>query len=238
MSQGFPGAPSISPSAGVLVIDDDQSVHRALQRLFGSIGCPVHVAGNGHDGLLVLEQVRPGAVILDLRLPDMSGHDVCREIKRRLPFLPVIILSAVTDELDKVLLLELGADDYVTKPFSPRELLARARAACRKSLRTQSSETFAFGDVTVDFAKMEVSRNGTAVSLTQQEFKLLRFFVVNPDRVISREQLLAEVWSYEGSLLTRTVDSHVMKLRHKLEADPANPVHIKTVHGVGYIFAV
>ncbi len=226
------------PSAGVLVIDDDPSVQRALKRLFESVGCPVHVAGNGRDGLLMLEQTRPGTVILDLRLPDISGQDVCREIKQRSPVLPVLILSAVTDELDKILLLELGADDYVTKPFSPRELLARVRAAWRKNMRTMNSESFAFGDLTVDFAKMEVSRNGTAVPLTHQEFKLLRFFALNRDRVISREELLAEVWSYEGSLFTRTVDSHVMKLRHKLEADPANPVHIKTVHGAGYKFVV
>lgn len=184
----------------------------------------------------MLEQARPGAVILDLRLPDMPGQDVCCEIKRRSPFLPVIILSAVTDELDKILLLELGADDYVTKPFSPRELLARARAAWRKNARAVSSETFVFGDVTVHFPRMEVSRNGAGVSLTPQEFKLLRFFALNRDRVISREELLAQVWSYDGSLFTRTVDSHVMKLRHKLEADPRNPRYIKTVHGAGYKF--
>ncbi len=240
MSDGLVGTPSTpSPSlAGVLVIDDDLSVQRALRRLFESAGWAVYVAGNGRDGLLMLEQTRPGTVILDLRLPDISGQDICREIKQRSPSLPVIILSAITDEVDKILLLELGADDYVTKPFSPRELLARARAAWRKNVRTPSSEPFVFGDVMVDFPKMEVSRQGTAIPLTQQEFKLLRFFVLNPDRVIPREELLAEVWSCDGSLLTRTVDTHVMRLRQKLEADPANPTHIKTVYGAGYMFIV
>ncbi len=140
------------------------------------------------------------------------------------------------DEIDKILLLEIGADDYVTKPFSPTELLARARVAWRKNTRAACKEIFSFGNVVVDFSKMEVTRNGSLIYLAPQEFKLLRFLVSNSERVISREELLAEVWAYPGSAYTRTVDGHVLKLRQKLEADPTTPVHITTVHGCGYRF--
>lgn len=224
------------PPEGVLVIEDDRSVQRALRRLFEAIGCPVQIADNARAGLKAFQAKRPGTVILDLRLPDVPGHDVCREIKQKAPSLPVIVLSAVTDVVDKVLLLELGADDYVTKPFSPRELLARVRAALRRAQRPNTRDRFAFGDVAVDFSKMELSRGGQPVTLTAQEFKLLRFFVQNLERVVSREELLAEVWGYQDYPSTRTVDNHLLKLRQKLEEDPANPVHFKTIHGAGYKF--
>jgi DNA-binding response OmpR family regulator len=138
--------------------------------------------------------------------------------------------------MDKVLLLELGADDYVTKPFSPKELLARVRAALRRSARPAVSDAVAFDDITVDFAKMQLKRSGADVPLTAQEFKTLKFLVQNPERVISREELLNEVWGYQHYPSTRTVDNHILKLRQKLEKDPANPDHFKTVHGVGYKF--
>jgi DNA-binding response OmpR family regulator len=138
--------------------------------------------------------------------------------------------------MDKVLLLELGADDYVTKPFSPKELLARVRAAVRRSVRPGVGETFAFDGVVVDFSKMQVVRDGQEVTLTPQEFKIVKFMAQNPNRVISREELLNDVWGYQNYPTTRTVDNHILKLRQKLEADPANPVHFRTVHGVGYKF--
>jgi DNA-binding response OmpR family regulator len=171
-----------------------------------------------------------------MRLPGMAGPDVCRQIKQTAPSIPVIILSAASDVTDKVLLLELGADDYVTKPFSPRELLARVRAAVRRSIRPVSGDLLAFGDVAVDFTKMEALREGLPVALTPQEFKMLRFMANNPERVVSREQLLNEVWGYQNYPSTRTVDNHVLRLRQKLEKDPANPVHFRTVHGAGYKF--
>ena len=146
------------------------------------------------------------------------------------------MVSAKTDEWDKVMLLELGADDYVTKPFSPRELLARARAALRHSQRPPGEAPVAFGDVVVDFAKMEVKRKGEAVALTGQEFKVLKFFMQNPERVISREELLNEVWGYTNYPSTRTVDNHVLKLRQKLEKEADTPKYFRTVHTVGYKF--
>jgi len=149
---------------------------------------------------------------------------------------PIIVLSAATDVSDKVLLLELGADDYVTKPFSPRELLARVRAALRRTARPVTTEQFTFDDIHVDFTKMEVVREGKAVTLTAQEFKTLKFMLQNPERVITRDELLNEVWGYHNYPSTRTVDNHILKLRQKLEKDPANPVHFRTVHGVGYKF--
>jgi two-component system alkaline phosphatase synthesis response regulator PhoP len=229
------------PSEGILVIEDDRAVQRVLKRLFESAGGSVQITGNAQEGLNAFERKRPGTVILDLRLPDMSGQDVCREIKKRAPLLPVIILSAVTDVVDKIVLLELGADDYVTKPFSPRELLARVRThariyQCSAGGPTAFGQFFTFGDVKVDFTKTELARAGQSIPLTVQEFKLLRFFIYNAERVISRDELLTEVWGWKDYLSTRTVDNRVLKLRQKLERDPASPVHFKTVHGIGYRF--
>jgi DNA-binding response OmpR family regulator len=147
------------------------------------------------------------------------------------------VLSAASDVSDKVLLLELGADDYVTKPFSPRELLARVRAALRRRATVSTEgETFVFGAIAVNFRKMEVIRQGEPVTLTAQEFKTLKFLVKNAERVITRDELLNVVWGYHHYPSTRTVDNHILKLRQKLEADPTNPVHFRTVHGTGYKF--
>ena len=220
----------------ILVVEDDRAVQKALKRLFEAEGFAVEVSADGKSALEAYRVAAPAAVVLDLRLPAMSGRDVCRELKQQAPALPVIVLSAASDVADKVLLLELGADDYVTKPFSPRELLARVRAALRRTARTGSSDVIAFGGVSADFTKMEVTRNGEAVQLTAQEFKTLKFMAQNAERVISRDELLNEVWGYQNYPSTRTVDNHILKLRQKLENDPGNPVHFRTVHGMGYKF--
>jgi DNA-binding response OmpR family regulator len=220
----------------ILVVEDDLAVQKALRRLFESEDYAVELAPDGKAGLEAFHSSPPSAVVLDLRLPGLPGHDLCREIKKTAPWLPVIVLSAKADVADKVLLLELGADDYVTKPFSPRELLARVRAAVRRNKRTEPVELFAFGDVSADFAKMELTRGGRPVALTAQEFKILKFFAQNPGRVFSRSSLLNEVWGYESYPSTRTVDNHIWKLRLKLEDDPGSPVHFQTVHGAGYKF--
>ncbi|PYX90802.1 MAG: DNA-binding response regulator [Acidobacteria bacterium] len=220
----------------ILVVEDDRAVQKALRRLFESEGYSVEAAFDGAAGLGAFRTAAPSAVVLDLRLPKMSGQDVCREIKERAPSLPIIVLSAASDVVDKVLLLEMGADDYVTKPFSPRELLARVRAAVRRSSRQTSGNSQQFGDVSVDFAKMEILRLGQPVSMTAQEFKVLKFLMENAERVVSREELLNEVWGYQNYPSTRTVDNHILKLRQKLEKDPAQPVHFRTMHGAGYKF--
>jgi DNA-binding response OmpR family regulator len=220
----------------ILVVEDDRAVQKALKRLFESEGYAVESAFDGVAGLGAFRSSPPSAVVLDLRLPKMSGQDVCRQIKDRAPSLPIIVLSATSDVVDKVLLLEMGADDYVTKPFSPRELLARVRAAVRRSARQPSDTAQGFGDVSVDFAKMEVIRAGQPVTMTAQEFKVLKFLMENAERVVSREELLNEVWGYQNYPSTRTVDNHILKLRQKLEKDPAQPIHFRTMHGAGYKF--
>ncbi len=181
--------------------------------------------------------VIPRVVILDLRLPGKSGQDLCREIKREAAAVPILVLSAASDVVDKVLLLELGADDYVTKPFSPRELLARVRAAIRRlNKASDKNDVFSFGDVEVNFSKMELHRQGQIIPMTPQEFKMLRFFLNNEERVVSRNELLNEVWGYHNYPTTRTVDTHMLRLRQKLEKDPGDPIHFRTVHGTGYKF--
>jgi len=222
----------------ILVVEDDLTVQKALRRLFESEDYAVNVKPDGQAGLEAFEASRPSAVVLDLRLPGLAGHDVCREIKKKAPTLPIIVLSAKTDVADKVLLLEMGADDYVTKPFSPRELLARVRAAVRRSHRTETTESFVFGEVSVDFVKMELTRVGRPVQMTSQELKLLKYFLQSPGRVFSRNELLNEVWGYQSYPTTRTVDNHIWKLRLKLEEDPSNPVYFQTVHGAGYKFVL
>jgi DNA-binding response OmpR family regulator len=223
-------------SERILVIEDDRAVQKALKRLFEGEGFAVDIAGNGAAGLEMFRVATPSVLVLDLSLPGTPGQDVCREISQAAPSLPIIILSARTEVMDKVLLLELGAHDYVTKPFSPRELLARVRTAMRRSSRTPLTETFSFGDVKVDFKKMELWREGNLVQLTSQEFKVLKFMIQNAERVLSREELLNHVWGYRNYPSTRTVDNHILRLRQKVEKDPANPVHFRTVHSAGYKF--
>jgi len=220
----------------ILVIDDDQAIQKALKRLFEAEGYEVEVSGDGKSALETVRAVAPTAIILDLRLPFLSGQDVCREIRRQSSTLPIIVLSAATDVLDKVILLELGADDYIGKPFSPRELLARVRTAIRHSHRNDATDLETFDGVSVDFARMEVTVDGQAVELTAQEFKMLRFFMKNGERVISREELRTEAFGYQDYSPSRTVDNHIVKLRQKLERDTANPIHFRTVHGAGYRF--
>jgi DNA-binding response OmpR family regulator len=244
-----PGSPSIQNSPQklphrfaipatdrILVVEDDRAVQKALKRLFEAEGYAVQIAPDGNAAVETFRAGTPSAVVLDLRLPGISGSEVCREFKTQSPGVPIIVLSATSDVSDKVLLLELGADDYVTKPFSPRELLARVRAALRRTTRPKATEKFSFEDIHVDFSKMEIIREGKVIALTAQEFKTLKFMVQNAERVITRDELLNEVWGYHNYPSTRTVDNHILKLRQKLERDPANPVHFRTVHGVGYKF--
>jgi len=225
-----------TPVDRILVVEDDRAVQKALIRLFEAEGYAVQIAPDGNAAVEIFRSSVPSAVVLDLRLPGISGREVCREFKQSSPAVPIIVLSATSDVSDKVLLLELGADDYVTKPFSPRELLARVRAALRRTLRPQITERFSFGDVSIDFTKMEIVREGRTIALTAQEFKTLKFMVQNAERVITSDELLNEVWGYHNYPSTRTVDNHILKLRQKLEKDPGNPVHFRTVHGVGYKF--
>jgi DNA-binding response OmpR family regulator len=238
----FSAGRSISPtpasktSARILVVEDDPAVQKALRRLFETEGYTVETQADGKSAMDSFQASPPAAIVLDLRLPKVSGRDVCKEIKAVAPAIPIVVLSAASDVSDKVLLLELGADDYVTKPFSPRELLARVRAALRHTARAPEVQVVSFDGISVDFKKMEVKRDDKPVVLTAQEFKTFQFLVQNADRVISRDELLNEVWGYQNYPSTRTVDNHILKLRQKLEKDPSSPVHFRTVHGMGYKF--
>jgi DNA-binding response OmpR family regulator len=220
----------------VLIVEDDRATRKAVQNILEAQGFSVDSAATGAEGLAMFRSTKPNFVILDLRLPEMSGQDVCRQIRKESEEVPILILTGSADEVDRVLLLELGADDYVIKPFSPKELVARVRAVLRRSRRSAPLEHMTFGDVFVDFQKMEVSRSGRPVALAPQEYKMLKYFSQNPERVVSRDQMLSEVWGYNSYPSTRTVDSHMLNLRQKLEKDPANPVHFVTVHHVGYKF--
>ncbi len=220
----------------ILVIEDGKALQRALQRLFEGESFRVQIAGDGAIGLELVRASMPDVILLDLGLPGMSGREVCREIRKISATVPILVVSAKTDVVDKVLLLELGANDYVTKPFSPRELLARVRVALRVNQNSGTMASASFGEVRVDFEKMHVTRKGTSVTMTAQEFKVLRYFLEHPERVVSREELLNHAWGYTNYPSTRTVDNHVLKLRQKLEDDPEEPRHFKTVHNVGYKF--
>jgi DNA-binding response OmpR family regulator len=231
----------------VLVIEDSRAMQRTLQRLFESDALEVRIASDGVAGLENFQKQPPSVVVLDLKLPRLSGKELCRSFKTHMPSVPIVILSANDEVDDKVLLLELGADDYVTKPFSPKELLARVRRAMRRNEPgTRAAENAAqpgiqhelltFGEIEIDFTAMEATRRGSALSMTAQEFKLLRFFARSPERVISREELLNEVWGYQNYPSTRTVDNHILRLRQKLEQDPSNPRVFLTIHGAGYKF--
>lgn len=220
----------------ILVVEDDRATRKALQQMLEAEGYLVETAQDGAQGLALFRAARPNFVILDLRMPKVQGQDVCRQMRKESEEVPILILTGSAEEVDRVLLLELGADDYVTKPFSPKELLARVRAVLRRSRRNSVVDQLYFDEVAVDFQKMEASRGGKIVALTPQEFKLLKYFAQSPDRVISRDQLLSDVWGYNSYPSTRTVDSHILTLRQKLEREPASPVHFVTVHNAGYKF--
>ncbi len=220
----------------ILVVEDDPRMQKVLRRLFAEENYSIEVAGDGQTGLDLFKARRPVAVVLDLILPQISGRELCQTMKSIAGDTPVIVLSAITEVVDKVLLLELGADDYVTKPFSPRELMARVQAAIRRRRKPSQPVVYRFSDCELDFQKMTAVRGGTPVVLTSHEFKLLKFFTENAERVLSRELLLNEVWGYNSYPTTRTVDNQILKLRQKLEHDPANPQHLLTIYGAGYKF--
>jgi len=232
----------------VLVVEDSRAMQRTLQRLFESDGLQVQIASDGDAGLEAFRKELPSVVVLDLKLPRLPGKELCRAFKIEAESVPVVVLSADAEVEDKVLLLELGADDYVTKPFSPKELLARVRRAMRRveshpaaaangSANSTPHEVLQFGNIRIDFTSMEATRSGKNVTLTPREFQLLKFLAASPNVVMSREKLLNEVWGYDNYPTTRTVDNHVLRLRQKLEADPAAPCYFLTTHGAGYKFS-
>ena len=223
--------------AKILIVEDDDAMAAALRDGFTFEGYDVQHAKDGEAALGMARARCADLVILDVMLPKLSGLDVLKQLRADGNAMPVIMLTARGQEIDKVLGLKLGADDYVTKPFGFMELLARVEALLRRtSGGTRPGDSCAFGDVAVDFKRGELRKAGTLVEVTARELRLLEFFIAHRGEVIARERLLDQVWEYDGAPLTRTVDMHVAKLRKKIETDPADPKHIVTVHRMGYKF--
>jgi DNA-binding response OmpR family regulator len=221
----------------VLIVEDDQAMAVALRDGFTYEGYAVHVARDGAAGLRMAEERSHDLLILDVMLPRMSGLDVCRQLRSAGNDTPIIMLTARGQEIDKVLGLKTGADDYVTKPFSFLELMARVEAVLRRTSKSpEQVEQASFGDVEMNFKTFEAAKAGRAVELSPREFKMMKYFVEHRGEVVTRDQLLDHVWGYEGLPLTRTVDMHIAKLRQKIEDTPSDPRHVITVHRVGYKF--
>jgi two-component system alkaline phosphatase synthesis response regulator PhoP len=218
-------------------VDDEPEIVRGLEDNLRFEGYDTSAAFDGEEGLRRACTEAPDLILLDVMMPKRSGADVCRELRRRGVDVPVIMLTARGEEPDRVRGLELGADDYVTKPFSLRELLARVRAVLRRPGPRRKFETFVFGDARIDLRARRVFKAGMELHLTRKEFDLLVYLVEHRGDVVTRDRLLDEVWGYERFPTTRTVDTHVLRLRRKLERDPDRPVWIETVHGQGYRFA-
>lgn len=223
--------------ATVLVVDDEPIVREVVVRYLEREGFSAIEAGDGSDAQALLEEQLPDLVVLDVMLPGTDGLDLCRWIRSR-SATPVILLTARGEEADRVVGLELGADDYVTKPFSPRELVARVRAVLRRAAAPEvTRERIVVDDLELDAAMREVQHGGRELRLTAKEFDLLWFLVAHPRRVFSREQLMREVWGYEAAFDTGTVTVHIRRLREKLEEHPSRPRYLQTVWGVGYRFS-
>ena len=218
----------------VLVVDDEPIVRDVVVRYLEHEGFETLVAGDGDSARALIEEREPALVVLDVMLPGTDGLSLCRWIRER-SSLPVILLTARGEEADRIVGLELGADDYVTKPFSPRELSARVRAVLRRADPTPSTrETLSFGDVEIDVSARQVRRAGATVELTMREFDLLVFLASHRRQVFSRDQLMDRVWGYATAVDTGTVTVHIRRLREKVETDPKRPRHLATVWGVGY----
>ncbi len=228
----------------ILVVEDDQAILMGVCDLLEDEGFVVERASDGAAALEAWARVKPDLILLDVMIPEKSGFDVCREIRRKDVLTPVVMLTAKGEEVDKVVGLELGADDYVVKPFAAAELVARVRACLRRSrARSQAGdegergEPIRFADVSIDPRTMRGEKGTAAFSVTPREVKLMRLFTTHEGEALDRDTLLTQVWGvrYEGT--TRTLDQHIAGLRKKIEDDPANPRHITTVHGVGYRFS-
>lgn len=228
----------MSMAKTVLVVDDETNIQELIKFNLEKNGFEVITADNGLDALRLAETKKPDLIFLDLMLPGMDGLDVCKNIRKNpaIENIPIVMITAKSEELDKILGLELGADDYITKPFSVRELVARAKAILRRGGFKQEDECFRFGTVTINFREHNVVKGNNKVDLTLKEFELLEILIKSKGRVMTRDFLLEKIWGYEYVGETRTVDVHVRHLRKKIEDDDKNPVYIQTIRGIGYKF--
>jgi len=225
-------------SKKVLIVEDDPGISLSLKDEFESLGYTVIKTDNGQKGLTIARQESPDLIILDLMLPVMDGYDVCRELRNEGNRTPIIMLTAKNKEIDKVLGLELGADDYVTKPFSIRELMARVRAVLRRTTeRIEDIYTYCFGQIELDFKKYEATKRGKKMDLTPLQFQMLKLLIQKKGEVISRDEFLDEIWGRDNVWIShRTIDSHIANIRKKIEDNPSHPTHILSIRGVGYKF--
>jgi DNA-binding response OmpR family regulator len=221
----------------ILLIEDDPAISMSLTDSLRTQHFDVLTAADGERGYQIARKENIDLIILDLMLPGKNGEDVCKDLRAEGVNVPILMLTSKTGEMDKVLGLELGADDYVTKPFSLRELHARIRALLRRKAElTKTIEEYSFGDVYVDFRKQEASKNDRPLDLTSREFDTLKYFIQHESEVVTRDMLLDEVWGYETFPTTRTVDNYVLSLRKKIESNPSRPKHLLTIHTSGYKF--
>ena len=221
----------------ILVVEDDLSILRGLKDNLEFEGYNVLSATEGVEGLRLALEASTDLLLLDLMLPGLNGYDVCRKVKEQKPELPIIMLTARGQGVDKVAGLDLGADDYVTKPFSVPELMARIRAVLRRYEKKEAAlDRYSFGKVTLDFRKYEARVAGKEVNLSAKEFAIMKYLIARAGEVVHRHDLLDDVWGYEAFPTTRTVDNYILALRKKLEVNPAHPEHILSIRGVGYKF--
>ena len=225
----------------VLIVEDDEAMSIALRDGFQYEGYSVTVAKDGESGLQMATSEGPDLILLDVMLPKMTGLDICKQLRGDGNSVPIIMLTARGQEIDKVLGLKLGADDYITKPFGFMELLARAEAVLRRTrvlaaVPAAPPETYRFGDISIDFKRHEAKKGSQPIDLSPREFQLLAYFIQHTGEIVTREKLLDTVWDYNAIPFTRTVDMHIAKLRKKIEDNPSDPKHIVTVHRLGYKF--
>ena len=227
----------VQSRAKILVVEDEPNMVAGLRDNFEFEGYEVITARDGVEGLQRALEESPDLVVLDVMMPQLSGLEVCRQLRAKRASIPIIMLTARGQEIDKVVGLELGADDYVTKPFSIRELLARVKAILRRTdVLPKNQDQHSFGGIEVDLHRRRVLKSGKALDISSKEFELLKYFICHSGETLSRDRLLEEVWGYENYPTTRTVDTHLMRLRQKLEPDPEQPQYFLTVHGTGYRF--
>ena len=222
----------------ILIIEDEEDLIKGLKLNLSDEGYEVDFAPNGVEGLRKALEETPDLIILDIMLPEMDGLEVCRELRQKSIAIPIIMLTAKGEEIDKVVGLEIGADDYITKPFSIRELLARIKAHLRRAEREEKAvpKVYSFGDVEIDFAHFKDRRKGKELDFTSIEMEILKYFIAHRGEVVARDDFLDKIWGYESYPTTRTIDNHILKLRKKIEENPAHPKYILSVYGGGYRF--
>lgn len=220
----------------VLILEDDECLRKGLEISLRRHGYEIASGGSGGDALELVESSHPDLILLDVGLPEMDGFEICRRLRRQGWVMPIIFITVRDEEIDRVVGLELGADDYVVKPFCERELIARIGACLRRVNRSSMITGYRFDDVDVDFAQRTVRRAGRPVRLTDKEFRLLMYLIQRRGEVVTRDELLDRIWGYDTYPVTRTVDTHILSLRRKLDRTPPEPQHIRSVHGEGYRF--